>query len=135
MPTSHRRPFTAGSITLAEVEGYVSPKSATVAHDANAVLAASDFGKIHTNTGAGAGITLTLPDAATVKNQSLKVQITAAQTVDLVPPAGKKVFLGGSGVVDKYCRIAGVIGNYADVVSDGTDYLVIGYSGVLTKQA
>jgi hypothetical protein len=45
------------------------------------------------------------------------------------------VYLGGDGVDDKDLNIAGVIGNYADVYSNGSDYVVTTYSGVLTKEA
>lgn len=115
----------------------VSAKGTVVPQAANAVLVAADLGKIHTNTGAGAGITLTLPAAAAadVPGKHIKVQVTVAQTVQLVPAAGDKIFLGGDGVADKYCQIAGVIGNFIDAYSDGTDWLVINYSGVATKQA
>jgi predicted RecA/RadA family phage recombinase len=113
----------------------VSPKATVVAEAASAAIAAADFDKIHTNTGAAAGIVLTLPAAATVAGRAIKVQLTAAQTVTLTPAAGEKVYLGGSGVASKYCLIAGVIGNFLDLASDGTDYLVVGYSGVVTKEA
>jgi hypothetical protein len=115
---------------------FVSPKATVVAKAADATLTAAEVnGKQITNTGAGAGIALTLPDPATVGGCSFRVQITVAQTVKLTPPATKKVFLGGSGVASKYAEIAGVIGNYADVTSDGVDYMITAYSGVVTKEA
>lgn len=112
----------------------VSPKATVVAKAADAILTVADCGKIITNTGAAAGITLTLPAAADAAGCSLRVQLTVAQTVTLDPGTGK-IYLGGSGVADKTCIVAGVIGNYADIYSDGVDWLVIGYSGVLTKEA
>jgi len=63
------------------------------------------------------------------------VQLTVAQSVSLSPAATGKIFLGGDGVANKDLVIAGVIGNYADIYCDGTNYLVVGYSGVLTKEA
>lgn len=124
---------TAGAVA---VKSYgVSAKGTVVPHAANAAIAAADVAKIHTNTGAGGKITLTLPAAADASGKNMRVQITAAQAVDLTPAAGEKVYLGGDGVADKYCEIAGVIGNYAHIYCDGTDWLVIGYSGVVTKQA
>jgi hypothetical protein len=113
---------------------FVSPKTTVSAHDANATLTASDFGKQHTNTGASGAITLTLPDPSVCAGLSLRVQVTAAQVVNL-DPLTKKIYLGGSGVADKLCIIAGVIGNYLDLHSDGVDFLVTGYSGVVTKEA
>jgi hypothetical protein len=76
-----------------------------------------------------------MPAAALAAGLSLKVQLTVAQIVDLTPAAGEKIFLGGSGVATKYCSIAGVIGNFLDLYCDGTDYLVVNYSGVVTKEA
>lgn len=98
-------------------------------------LAVADFQKINTNTGAGAGIVLTLPAAALVAGKACKIHVTVAQTVTLSPAATDAVYLGGSGVDDKDLVIAGVIGNYCDLYSNGENYLVLGYSGVVTKQA
>jgi hypothetical protein len=112
----------------------VSAKATVEANAANATLTAANFGKIQTNTGAGAAIALTLPAASAVAGCAVRAAVTAAQTIDFVPPSGGKVYLNGSGVVDKYCRIAGVIGNFIEVYSDGVDYLVTAYAGVATKQ-
>ena len=113
----------------------VPPDAAVNAEAATATLAAGDFGKNNTNTGASGAIVLTLPAASTVKGKCLRMQITAAQQVSLSPAAADAVYLGGDGVDDKDLVIAGVIGNYADIYSDGTNYLVTGYSGVVTKEA
>ncbi len=113
---------------------FVSPKATVVAKAANATLTVADMGKQITNTGAAAGITLTLPAAADAAGTGFRVQVTVAQAVTLDPGTGK-IYLGGSGVADKNCVIAGVIGNYADVHSDGVDWLVVAYSGVVTKEA
>jgi hypothetical protein len=114
----------------------VSPKATVEAQAASATLTiANCSGKILTNTGAGAGIVLTLPAASTVAGCAFKVQLTAAQTVTLTPAAGEKIYVGGSGVASKYALIAGVIGNYVEVYCDGVDFLVMGYSGVVTKEA
>lgn len=114
---------------------FVSPKATVEANAASATLTVANFGKIQTNTGAGAGIVLTLPPASTVAGCSIKVQLTAAQTVTLTPATGEKVYVGGSGVASKYALIAGVIGNFADVFCDGVDYVVTNYNGVVTKEA
>ena len=112
----------------------VAPNATVAAKAATANLAAADFGKNITNTGAGAAIVLTLPAAATVSGKAMRVQLTVAKNVSLSPAATEKIFLGGDGVANKDLVIAGVIGNYADIYCDGTDYFVVSYSGVLTKE-
>ena len=121
------------AIALSKLETLAN---ATVsAQTATADLATTDFGKVVTNTGAQGTIVLTLPAAASVAGLSMRVQITVAQIVSLSPAATEAVYLGGDGVDDKDLSIAGVIGNYADIYSDGSNYLVTNYSGVLTKEA
>ena len=105
------------------------------AQAATADLTASDFNTVITNTGAGGTVVLTLPAASLVKGKTIKVQLTVAEIVSLSPASTDAIFLGGDGVDDKDLHIAWVIGNYADVYSDGTNYLVASYSGVLTKEA
>lgn len=115
---------------------FVSPKATVVAKTADATLTAAEVhGKQITNTGASGTVVLTLPSAPTVAGQAFRVQLTAAQIVRLLPATGQKVFLGGSGVASKYLNVAGVIGNFADVYSDGVDWIVTNYSGVVTKEA
>ena len=113
----------------------MSPKASVEAHAADATLTATNFGKIQTNTGAAATVTLTLPKASDCTGCAIKFQVTAAQIVRVLPVTGERVYLGGSGVASKYLNIAGVIGNYVDLFSDGEDFLVLGYSGILTKEA
>ncbi len=114
----------------------VSAKAAVVAHAAGAALAVGDMSKNHTNTGAAAAISLTLPAAADVPGCAFRVQVTAAFT-DTLEPAGatEKIFLGGDGVANKHALVAGVVGNFAVLYSDGEDWHVIDYSGVVTKEA
>ena len=113
----------------------LSPKTSVKANSSTGSIAIADFPKNNTNTGASGTIALTLPSASDVKGKFIRIQITVAQIVQLVPASGEKIYLGGDGVADKYLAIAGVIGNYALIYSDGTDFLVMDYSGVLTKQA
>lgn len=114
----------------------VSAKKGTVtAKTASYSVVATDFDSIFTNTGAAGAITLTLPSAVAVEGKWLRVAVLAAQTITLTPATGEKIFLNGSGVASKYVLIAGVIGNYTEIYSDGVDYIVTNYSGVLTKQA
>jgi len=128
--------FTAGVLTTSAGITYplVAPNATVAAKAATANLAAADFGKNITNTGAGDAIVLTLPAAATVSGKAMRVQLTVAKNVSLSPATTEKVFLGGDGVANKDLVIAGVIGNYADIYCDGTDYFVVSYSGVLTKE-
>lgn len=125
---------TASACAFNAQAGGVSAKATVVAHAVGATLLAADFGKIHTNTGASAGITLTLPAPSAVAGLSLRVQLTVAQSVTL-DPLTQKIYLGGSGVADKNAIIAGVIGNFLDITSDGVDFLITNYSGVVTKEA
>lgn len=113
----------------------VDPQAAVKAHTTTEALAAADFPKNNTNTGAGGAIVLTLPAANLLGGLTTRIQVTVAQTVTLTPASGEKIFLGGSGVASKYLLIAGVIGNYCDVYCDGVSFSVIGYSGVVTKEA
>lgn len=133
--------LTTGTTTEASMTtstGYiypvVAPNATVAAKAATANLAVADFGKNITNTGAGDAIVLTLPAAATVKGKAMRVQLTVVKDVSLSPATTEKVFLGGDGVANKDLVIAGVIGNYADIFCDGTDYFVVGYSGVVTKE-
>ena len=114
----------------------ISPKSAPiVTKTADYTVTAADFGSIFTNTGDTGAQVLTLPSAATVANKGIRVASLAAQTITLTPATGEKIFLNGSGVASKYCLIAGTIGNFVELYSDGTDYIVTNYSGVVTKEA
>lgn len=113
----------------------VSPKATVKANATTATVATADFPKNNTNTGATGTFALTLPAAADVKGKFARFQLTVAQILRLTPASGEKIYLGGDGVADKYLNIAGVIGNYVDLYSDGTDYLVMGYSGVVTKES
>jgi hypothetical protein len=113
----------------------VSPDAAVSPQASNAALLAADYGKNVTNTGAGGTIVLTLLAVALAAGLSLRIQITNANIVRLLPATGEAVYLGGDGVVTKYLQIAGVIGNFCDLYCDGVKYLVNKYSGVVTKEA
>jgi len=113
----------------------VPADAAVTAKDASATLALANFGTIITNTGAGASIDLTLPSAADAAGMSIKIQLTVAQDVVVIPASGESIYLGGSGVADEKLTIAGAISNYADIYCDGERFHVVDYSGVLTKAA
>jgi hypothetical protein len=113
----------------------VSAKATVEANAASATLTAANFGKIQTNTGASGNVALTLPAPSDVAGCAVRAAVLVAQTMQFVPPSGAKIYLNGSGVADKYAQIAGVIGNFLEVFSDGTDFVITAYSGVATKQA
>ena len=114
----------------------VVPVDATVqAEAATTTLVAADFGLNLTNTGASGAVVYTLPAASAVAGKCARINITAAHQVSLSPVAADAIYLGGNGVDNKDVVIAGVIGNYVDLFSDGTNFFVTGYSGVVTKQA
>lgn len=109
--------------------------AAVLAKTADYTVVVADLLKIITNTGDLDALILTLPAAADAAGMTLHVQLFAAQTVELLPVTGESIYLGGDGVASKYLLIAGVIGNYARVFSDGVSWLVFDYNGVLTKEA
>lgn len=120
---------------FAAVVDDITVNTTVKANAADAAMAAGDFEKNNTNTGAGGTITLTLPLAANVKEMKTRVYLTVAQIVRLDPNGTEKIYLAGDGAAGKYLNIAGVIGNYADVYCDGLAYYVTGYAGVVTKEA
>lgn len=94
-----------------------------------------DAPTIINNSGDDGDLPLTLPSAAKSKGKVLRVHALAAQTISLTPATGEAVNYNGSAVVSKYARLAGVIGNYAEVFSTGTEWVVTRSSGVITKEA
>jgi hypothetical protein len=113
----------------------VAPSAAVSAQASTASLVIADYGKNVTNTGASGTIVLTLLAVALAAGMSLRIQVTNANIVRLLPATGEAIYLGGDGVVTKYLGIAGVIGNYCELYCDGERYLVTSYSGVVTKEA
>lgn len=91
--------------------------------------------RIINNTGAGGTIVLTLPAVAKAKGYILLVNVLAAQIVRALPQTGEIINYNGSAVVTKYLNIAGVIGNFAEIYSDGTQWIVVNANGVVTKEA
>lgn len=90
---------------------------------------------IFNNTGDTGTQVLTLPAVAEAKGKVIKVALTAAQIVRLLPQTGEAINLNGSAVVTKYLNVAGVIGNFVECYCDGTQWVVTNYSGVVTKEA
>ena len=87
------------------------------------------------NTGASGDVPLTLPTAADARGHVFRAYATAAQTISLTPVTGDIINYNGNAVASKYCRIAGVIGNYAEIFSDGVQWIVTAGNGGITKEA
>ena len=98
-------------------------------------LADLDAPTIINNTGDADDLPLTLPTAVEARGKVLRVALLAAQTVSLTPVTGDIINYNGSAVASKYCRVAGVIGNYIEVFSDGVQWIVTEGNGVITKEA
>ncbi len=86
---------------------------------------------IFTNT--TASIVLTLPKAKDVRGGVVRAYVTATETIQLEPATGEKVNYNGNDTVDENAQIAGVVGNYMEVVSDGDEWVVTKANGVVTK--
>lgn len=106
------------------------------AHTADDTLTAAESGSVHTNTGAGATITLALP--AAVVGLEFYFQVGAAQQLRLDPNGTETISLPSTGV-------AGAAGKYlvADAIGETVHILcaiagtwaVMGYTGTWTSEA
>lgn len=94
-----------------------------------------DASTIINNTGDADDLPLTLPLASLSAGKVFRAYATAAQTISLTPATGDIINYNGNAVASKYCRIAGVIGNYAEIFSDGVQWIVTAANGVVTKEA
>lgn len=94
-----------------------------------------DLPTIINNTAAGGDVPLTLPTAVDARGKVFRAYCLAAQTITLTPVTGDIINFNGNAVASKYCRLAGVIGNYIEVFSDGVQWIVTKNSGVVTKEA
>lgn len=111
----------------------ISPKAPVVVKAASATLTPAEFnGRIITNTGSITGITLTLPDPSLCAGCVMKVQVTGGFSMTL-DPGTKKIYVGGDGVAGKNAIIQGPTGTYLNIYSDGVDFLIFEYTGVVTK--
>lgn len=126
---------TATSAAFRPMFQSVSPAATALAKTTDYTVLAADFANILTNTGASGTVVFTLPSAVTYPGTVLRFHLFAAQIVRLLPVTGQAVALNSSAVVTKYLNIANVIGNYCEIVSDGTQWLVTHYAGVVTKEA
>jgi len=127
-----------GDITTfkSKVFPMVNPVAVTpVTKTADYTITVAELDGIFDNTGDTGTMVLTLPAVSLAKGKALSVNILAAQIVRLLPVTGQSINLKGSAVVTKYLNIAGVIGNYVDLYCDGAQWIVTGYSGVVTKEA
>jgi hypothetical protein len=114
----------------------VDRKVASVtAKTADYTITVAELNNIVSNAGDTGTMVITLPAVRDSIGKCLAVHILAAQIVRLLPASGEIVNLNGSVVVTKYLNIAATIGNYCDVYCDGVQWIVTGYSGVVTKEA
>lgn len=90
---------------------------------------------IFTNTGDDGTQVLTLPTIASSRGRVIRAAVLAAQIIRIDPSGTEKINLNGSAVAGKYLNIAAVIGNYAELFNDGTQWIVTSYAGVVTKEA
>lgn len=130
----------AGGLFLSSTKSAFYPqvdrRTATVTtKTADYTILASELDGIFDNTGDTGTMVLTLPAVKDSIGKTLCINILAAQIVRALPVTGEIVNLNGSAVASKYLNIAGTIGNYADLFCDGTQWIVTGYSGVVTKEA
>lgn len=107
----------------------------TTAKTSDYTIVASDLPGTFTNAGASGTVVFTLPSVSAAVGKTLLLHSLAAQIVRALPVSGEAVNLNGSAVVTKYLNIAATIGNYAELYCDGTQWIVTGYSGVVTKEA
>lgn len=114
----------------------VNPRTATVsAKTSDYTIPAAGLNAIYTNAGASGTVVFTLPSVKTSAGKALTLHSLAAQIVRALPQTGEAVNLNGSAVVTKYLNVANVIGNYADLYCDGSQWIVTGYAGVVTKES
>jgi hypothetical protein len=116
----------------------LNPAQSTIsAKTANYTVTQADLDAptIFTNAAAAGNVNFTLPTASTCAGKTITIHALAAQTTRLVPQATDAVNYGGSAVVNKYAQLAGVIGNFITVVSDGTNWIVVNGNGVVTKES
>lgn len=125
-----------------DVTGSINPVYPKVNRRATVTTKTSDYtilptelNTIFDNAGDNGTTVLTLPTVKTSKGKTLLLNVLAAQILRALPVTGEAINLNGSAVVTKYLNIAAVIGNYAELYCDGVQWLVTGYSGVVTKEA
>lgn len=97
--------------------------------------AAAGTGLLYSTTGAGGTVVFTLPTAESMAGSCIGFKVMAAQILRVLPVSGEKIYLHGDGVATKYLNVAAVIGNYAELYSDGVDWTVEHALGVVTKEA
>jgi len=130
----------AGGLFLSSTKSTFYPqvdrRTATVTtKTSDYTILASELDGIFNNSGDDGTTVLTLPAVKDSIGKTLTINVLAAQIVRALPVTGEAINLNGSAVVTKYLNIAGVIGNYADLFCDGTQWIVTGYAGVVTKEA
>jgi hypothetical protein len=97
--------------------------------------AAAGTGLIYTNAAAIGAVIFTLPTAESMAGSVIGFKSLAAQEIECLPVTGEKIFLHGDGVASKKLNVAGAIGNYVELYSDGVSWTVEEVNGVVTKEA
>jgi hypothetical protein len=95
----------------------------------------SELNNIFDNAGDNGTQVLSLPSVKDSRGATFLINVLAAQIIRALPVSGEIINLNGSVVVTKYLNVAGTIGNYAELYCDGVQWIVTGYSGVVTKEA
>lgn len=115
-------PYEAGGITK-ELE----------AHTANETLTMAESGSVHTNRGASATVTLTLPSSA-VKGTIFTFAVQEAQELRVDPGPG--IIRDDSGHTAHKYKSAGAIGACITLVADDNgDWITIAKNGTWTEEA
>jgi len=108
-------------------------KKTIEAHTANDTLTQSESGSVHTNLGAAAAVTLTLP-ASAAAGTTFSFAVQAAQELRIDP--GTATIRDDSGQISNRYKSANTIGAALIVVADSNgDWATIGKNGTWTQEA
>ena len=103
--------------------------------DYTVTVADCKAGQVFTNTGAGGTVVFTLPAVASVGECALRFKVLAVQTIEILPATGEKIFLDCDGVASKKLAMPATAGVFAEILGDGTNWIVMFTNGLLTKEA
>lgn len=104
------------------------------AHVADDLLTKEESGSVHTNLGAGAAVTLTLPQDAIVGDY-FEFAVMAAQALRIDPGAAGAIYINGAKQTDNKYIWADDEGESVKLVADGNgDWVAIGAVGTWTVE-
>ena len=107
--------------------------TATRATDAGAVPAAdviAAFGNILFNS---AAMVPTLPAAASYPYDIIRFDTAHASTITVTPASGESIKFAGVGTADSTLILAAVVGNFVELYSNGTNWVVSDAAGGLSR--